>query len=166
MHCDRIDQLRKGKTAMLSIYRTKSVNHLCLLYLCLTFFFCQAFLPLSEAQITLDGSLGPRGPLSGPNYEISAGMGQLRGRNLFHSFGQFNVLTGESATFTGPASVANILSRVTGGNPSVIDGLLQSNIPGASLFLLNPSGVLFGPQCPIGRQRVISCQYGKRDTLQ
>ena len=132
---------------MRSSYSAYRARHLSLFYLFLTCY--QAFLPLSEAQITLDGSLGPRGPLSGPNYEISAGMGQLRGRNLFHSFGQFNILTGQSATFTGPASVNNILSRVTGGNPSVIDGLLQSNIPGASLFLLNPSGVLFGPNAQL-----------------
>ena len=52
--------------------------------------------------------------------------------------------TGGSATFTGPETIANILSRVTGGQPSVIDGRLQSTIPGANLYLLNPSGVLFG----------------------
>src|SRR5215831_7664335 len=76
------------------------------------------FLPVSEAQITLDGSLGPRGPLVGPYYRIGAELGQIRGSNLFHSFGQFNVATGESATFTGPNTVANIISRVTGGQPS------------------------------------------------
>ena len=134
---------------MRSISRTNSVHHRCLLSLCLTFVLNHAFLPFSDAQITLDGSLGPGGPLAGPNYEISAGMGQLRGRNLFHSFGQFNVLTGERATFTGPAAVDHIFSRVTGGSPSVIDGLLQSDIPGASLFLLNPSGVMFGPNAQL-----------------
>src|SRR5262245_16010450 len=113
-----------------SMYRIRHLGFFYLFLIC-----CQAFLPVSEAQITLDGSLGPRRPLSGPNYEISAEMGQLRGRNLFHSFGQFNILTGESATFTGPASVNNIFSRVTGGSRSVIDGLLQSNIPGASFYL-------------------------------
>ena len=132
-----------------SISRTNRVHLRCLLSLCLTVVFNHAVLPFSEAQITLDGSLGRGGPLSGPNYDISAGMGQLRGRNLYHSFGQFNVLTGERATFTGPATVDHILSRVTGGSPSVIDGLLQSNIPGASLFFLNPSGVMFGPNAQL-----------------
>src|SRR5688500_13682527 len=102
-----------------------------------------AFLTASQAQMTLDGSLGPSGALSGPNYTIPAEVGQLRGSNLFHSFGAFNIHTGESATFTGPNVVDNILSRVTGGNPSNIDGLLRSEIPGANLFLLNPSGILF-----------------------
>jgi filamentous hemagglutinin family protein len=99
----------------------------------------------SEAQITLDGSLGPRGPLQGPNYRIGAELGQLRGSNLFHSFGEFNVPTGGNATFSGPPAIANILSRVTGGQPSAIDGALRSEIAGANLYLLNPSGVLFGP---------------------
>jgi len=99
----------------------------------------------SLAQITLDGSLGPRMSLPGPDVRIPAAVGQVRGPNLFHSFGEFNVPTGWSATFTGPNTITNILGRVTGGHPSHIDGLMQSQIPGANLFLLNPSGVLFGP---------------------
>ena len=46
-------------------------------------------------------------------------------RNLFHSFSQFNVQTGESATFTGPGSIASISSRVTGGQRSLIDRLID-----------------------------------------
>jgi filamentous hemagglutinin family protein len=105
-----------------------------------------ALLALSQAQITLDGSLGPRGPLTGPNYRIPADVGQIRGGNLFHSFGAFHVPARGSATFTGPATIANTLSRVTGGQPSAIDGVLRSEIAGANFYLLNPSGVLFGPQ--------------------
>ena len=104
---------------------------------------------LSQAQITLDGSLGPREALRGPNYTISDRMGQIRGANLFHSFGQFNLAQGESATFTGPATISNILSRVTGGSPSSIDGTIRSQIPGAHLYLLNPSGVLLGPNASL-----------------
>jgi hypothetical protein len=74
----------------------------------------QALLAISQAQITLDSSLGPRGPLAGPNYRIGAELGQIRGGNLFHSFDQFDVPTGGSATFAGPHTIANILSRVTG----------------------------------------------------
>src|SRR5712691_2479390 len=102
-----------------------------------------------HAQITLDGSLGPRQTLTGPYFKIGADLGQIRGHNLFHSFGQFNLRTSESATFTGPASIGNILSRVTGGSPSSIDGLLRSAIPGANFFLLNPSGVMFGPNASL-----------------
>src|SRR2546423_24022 len=85
-----------------------------------------ALLGLSQAQVTLDGSLGPQRTLTGPDYRIDAAVGQIRGSNLFHSFGQLNVPTGGSATFTGPATIANILSRVTGGQRSEIDGTLRS----------------------------------------
>jgi filamentous hemagglutinin family protein len=111
-----------------------------------------ALLTHSHAQVTLDGSLGPRGPLQGPNYRIDAELGQLRGSNLFHSFGEFNVPTRGSATFSGPQTIVNIVSRVTGGQPSAIDGLLRSEIPGANLYLLNPSGVLFGPNASLDVQ--------------
>ena len=105
---------------------------------------------LSQAQhITLDGSLGPRSTLPGPHYVIPAARGQTRGPNLFHSFGQFSLLQGESATFTGPNNIHNIIGRVTGGNLSFIDGLLRSQIPGAHLFLLNPNGVMFGPNATL-----------------
>lgn len=99
---------------------------------------------LSLAQITMDGTMGQSGALSGPDYVITDGMGQTRGGNLFHSFDEFNVRTGESATFTGPDTVENVIGRVTGGSTSVIDGLVRCTIPDANLFLLNPWGFLFG----------------------
>ena len=104
---------------------------------------------LSQGQVTLDGSLGPSGPLTGPTYRIDANVGQIRGSNLFHSFGQFNVRTDESATFAGPNTITNVVGRVTGGEPSSINGKLRSELPGANLFLLNPSGVMFGPKASL-----------------
>ncbi|HET6514868.1 MAG TPA: filamentous hemagglutinin N-terminal domain-containing protein [Thermodesulfovibrionales bacterium] len=101
------------------------------------------------AEIILDGSLGTKGPLAGPNYLIGSDLGQIHGNNLFHSFSQFNVLTGESATFSGPQTVKNVISRVTGGSLSSIDGLIRSTIPDANLFLLNPNGILFGPKASL-----------------
>src|SRR5437667_304981 len=86
-----------------------------------------------RAQITVDGSLNMRPPqtLTGPNFTIPAELGLIKGRNLFHSFGQFNIRTSEKATFTAPASgasISNVLSRVTGGSPSSIYGTLRSEI--------------------------------------
>lgn len=103
----------------------------------------------ATAQISMDGSLGPAGALAGPNYAITADLGQQRGGNLFHSFGQFSIQTGESAVFSGPNSVSNIIGRVTGGQVSAIDGTLRSTIPNANLYLLNPAGVLFGEHAQI-----------------
>ncbi|RKZ50654.1 MAG: hypothetical protein DRR08_30050 [Candidatus Parabeggiatoa sp. nov. 2] len=96
------------------------------------------------AEIVLDGTLGTKGALVGPYFLIKNTMGQQIGGNLFHSFESFSVNTGERATFIGPSSVENILARVTGGNRSVINGTLRSEIPNANLYLLNPSGILFG----------------------
>lgn len=109
--------------------------------------FCNVF--PAHAAITLDGSLGPSGSLSGPNYAITPDFGRQIGANLFHSFGSFNLSNGESATFTGPTSITNIVGRVTGGGASSIDGLLRSTIPGASLYLINPDGLIFGPNAAL-----------------
>jgi filamentous hemagglutinin family protein len=77
-------------------------------------------------------------------YNITGGTRPGNGPNLFHSFDHFSVGTGDIASFNGPSGITNILSRVTGGVPSDIYGTLRSTIDGANLFLLNPSGVMFG----------------------
>jgi filamentous hemagglutinin family protein len=107
------------------------------------------------AEITVDGSLGgSSGPLGKieNNYLITEDLGKLQGSNLFYSFGQFNLDSGESATFTGPSPVENILSRVTGGNTSRIDGTIRSTYSGASLYLINPFGIVFGPNAGLDVQ--------------
>ena len=62
--------------------------------------------------------------------------------NLFHSFQEFNVGVNESVYFL-DSGVANIFSRVTGNNSSTIFGTL--GVTGnASLWLMNPQGILIG----------------------
>jgi len=70
-----------------------------------------------NAEVTTDGTLGPQLNLSGPDYQIGPDLGQQRGGNLFHSFKDFNLQRLESATFSGPNHIQNVISRVTGGNP-------------------------------------------------
>lgn len=105
-------------------------------------------LPLSAAaQIRTDASLGrPAASLTGPNYLISQDLGRLAGRNLFHSFETFNLGYGEIARFTTTSShLANVISRVTGGDISRIYGSIHLASPGAPTFwFLNPAGVVFG----------------------
>ena len=95
-------------------------------------------------QVVVDNSFSAGGALAGPNFQIPDSLGKTVGGNLFHSFTEFNVQTGGSATFTGPDAINNILGRVTGGSVSEIDGLIKSDIAGANLYLLNPNGFLFG----------------------
>ena len=97
----------------------------------------------------LDGSFGTKGALPGPNFMIQAGFGKQVGGNLFQSFNQFNLNSSQSATFSGPNNVHNILARVTNGSPSSIDGTVNSSIQGANLFFLNPTGVIFGQHAQV-----------------
>jgi filamentous hemagglutinin family protein len=103
--------------------------------------------PVEVAQLIPDQSLGAESSVVVPggieNADLIEG-GASRGGNLFHSFQEFNVNTGQAVYFANPINIENILTRVTGNNISNIDGLL--GVTGAAnLFLLNPNGVTFGP---------------------
>ncbi|MGD1714575.1 filamentous hemagglutinin N-terminal domain-containing protein, partial [Dapis sp. BLCC M172] len=71
--------------------------------------------------------------------------GTQSGANLFHSFDQFNVPTNQTANFLTTPDTRNILGRVTGGNASYINGLIQVIGGNSNLFLMNPAGIMFGP---------------------
>ncbi|NOZ52156.1 MAG: filamentous hemagglutinin N-terminal domain-containing protein [Gammaproteobacteria bacterium] len=110
---------------------------------------CTCLASAVHADVVLDGSLGTAPPLAGPNYEITANMGQIKGDNLFHSFSKFDLNQNESANFSGPTTVQNIFGRITDNSPSRIDGTISSSITGANLFLMNPHGILFGPNATV-----------------
>ncbi len=75
--------------------------------------------------------------------------GTTAGTNLFHSFQQFNLGPSQTANFIANPNISNILGRVVGGSPSRIDGLIQVSGTGANLYLINPSGLIFGPNASL-----------------
>lgn len=113
-----------------------------------------AWTSIAEADVVLDSTLGGGGALAGPDFVIDAVDGRTVGTNLFHSFSEFNLSSSQSATFTNstPATINNVLGRITDTNPSSIDGRIASTIPSANLFLMNPNGFLFGPNATLDVQ--------------
>jgi filamentous hemagglutinin family protein len=98
------------------------------------------------AQIIPDTTLGIESSVLTPIDTLTNRIdgGAIRGSNLFHSFQDFNINDGQSTFFNNPTGIENILTRVTGGNPSNIFGTLGV-LGNANLFLLNPNGIVFGP---------------------
>lgn len=83
------------------------------------------------------------------DYQITGGTAANGGENLFHSFEQFGLTAAEAATFVTQPNVVNVIGRINGGSPSIIDGQLGITGSTANLFLLNPVGVVFGPEATL-----------------
>ncbi|MEM8639315.1 MAG: CHAT domain-containing protein [Cyanobacteria bacterium P01_G01_bin.54] len=79
---------------------------------------------------------------NGNTYHIQGGT--QAGANLFHSFQTLGLSHGEIANFLSNPSISNIFGRVTGGDPSIIEGLLQVTGANSNLYLMNPAGIVFG----------------------
>jgi filamentous hemagglutinin family protein len=114
-------------------------------------FFTLGILLPAIAQVTSDGTTNTTVNPNFNNFTILNGI--EKGSNLFHSFSNFSVPTGGSASFdlVNTPNITTIFSRVTGGNISNIDGLIRTvnNSNSVSLFLMNPNGIIFGPNAKL-----------------
>ncbi len=79
---------------------------------------------------------------NGQRFDITGGT--QAGANLFHSFQQFGLNQGQIANFLSQPNIQNILGRVVGGDPSVINGLIQLTGGNSNLYIMNPAGIIFG----------------------
>ncbi|MEC4894500.1 MAG: CHAT domain-containing protein [Oscillatoria sp. PMC 1051.18] len=97
----------------------------------------QSIIPASDGTgtiVTPDGS----------RFNIDGGSLSQDGANLFHSFVQFGLDKNQIATFLSDPQIRNILGRVVGGDPSIINGLIEVTGGNSHLYLMNPAGIIFG----------------------
>jgi|GEM_PF-697406 len=106
-----------------------------------------------RSEIQFDGSVGAGGVHNAAFFEnghyIFDSDGQIVGSNLFYSFSHFNLPAGESVYFNSTVALDNVISRVTGGIPSHIDGSFNSFIDDADFWFINPAGIVFGDQASL-----------------
>ncbi|AFY80863.1 filamentous hemagglutinin N-terminal domain-containing protein [Oscillatoria acuminata] len=101
-----------------------------------------------QAQILPDASLANPSAVTTEGTIQRITGGTEIGGSLFHSFQEFSLMTGNTAFFDNSLTVENILTRVTGLNPSQIDGIIRAN-GSANLYLINPNGIVFGPNAQL-----------------
>lgn len=81
---------------------------------------------------------------NGNQLDIMGGSLSRDEANLFHSFEQFGLESGQIANFLSNPEIRNIFGRVVGGDASIINGLIQVTNGNSNLFLMNPAGIVFG----------------------
>jgi len=125
--------------------RAKQGQHI-LYYLSISAMLWAVSPPHTYAQFIIPANDGTGTQVIQDNRQFTINGGRLsgNGRNLFHSFTEFGLNQGQTATFLSTPAIQTILTRVTGSNPSFIDGLLRVSGGNSHFVLMNPAGILFG----------------------
>lgn len=130
---------------------------------------CLPLVP-TQAQIIPDATLPNRSRVKRDRTTRIITGGTQVGDNLFHSFQEFSIPNGATASFRDISpEVATIFSRVTGNSASRINGILEAlqadgRLSSATVFLINPHGILFGrnAQLNLGGSFIASTADGIR----
>ncbi|MEG4951162.1 filamentous hemagglutinin N-terminal domain-containing protein, partial [Microcoleus sp. F8-C5] len=105
----------------------------------------QTIVPAADATGTTVTPAAQNGTSGQPNrFDIEGGKLSSDRQNLFHSFTEFGLSENQIANFISNPNIRNILAGIGGGNPSIINGLIQVTGGNSNLFLINPSGIIFG----------------------
>ncbi|SKB11084.1 putative Filamentous hemagglutinin family outer membrane protein [Planktothrix sp. PCC 11201] len=98
----------------------------------------------AQTIIPAQDGTGTQVTQQGNQFNINGGSLSGNGANLFHSFEKLGLSQGQILNFISNPNIQNILGRVTGGEASFINGLIQVTGGNSNLFLINPAGIVFG----------------------
>ncbi|MGK7942629.1 MAG: CHAT domain-containing protein [Crocosphaera sp.] len=118
------------KLIILSLFVTEIINSHSTL--------AQSILPANDGTGTIVEQKGNQ-------FYIQGGSLSADEQNLFHSLEKFGLDVNQIANFLSHPQIRNILTRIVGGEPSLINGLISITGSNANLFLMNPNGIIFGP---------------------
>lgn len=102
------------------------------------------------AQIRPDATLPNRSATRTQGNRVVITGGTRSGDTLFHSFRNFSIRRGRTASFRSiDPQVERIITRVTGSAASRIEGTIEAlqadgRVSGADFWLINPNGIRFG----------------------
>ncbi|MBE9205006.1 CHAT domain-containing protein [Nostoc sp. LEGE 06077] len=122
---------------LFKVHRSKSTSIILGLFLIPITAQAQNITPANDSTGTI---VNPQGN----NINISGGSLSSDKANLFHSFSKFGLDANQTANFLSQPSIQNILGRVTGGEASIINGLIRVSGGNSNLYLINPAGIIFG----------------------